>query len=108
MPVAIMAESVLHAVAGARMMVLFVLEVDLVAYTGSTAPSRRYGSSIVFLELATFVFKDLVCLPLATFSFENCLHRFSSEVFVEEPCLDTLVLALLVVVGVSKFVQDVG
>ena len=52
-----MAESVLHAVAGARMMVLFVLEVDLVAYTGSIAPSRRYLRSLdtPFLVILAFV-----------------------------------------------------
>ena len=84
------------------------MEMDLAAYIGSTAPSRRYGSSIVFLEPVVFVLKDLVCLPLATFWFENLLHRFSGEVFDEEPYLDSLVLALFASVGVSVLVQKVG
>ena len=108
MPMATMAESVLHAVAGVRVVVLFVLELDLAAYIGSIAPSHRYGSFIVSHMSAVLVFKDLVCLPLATSRFENLLHRVSVEVFVEEPCLDSLVLALFAVVGVSNFVQEVG
>ena len=105
---ATMAESVLHAVAGVRVVVLFVLELDLAAYIGSIAPSRRHGSFIVSLVPAVFMFKDLVCLPLATSRFENLLHPFLGEVFVEVLYLDLLVLALVAVVGVFISVLMAG
>ena len=110
MPVATMAEPVWHSVAGVRMEALLVLEMVFAVDIGSTAPSRRYGASIDLLVLMVFAFTVLVdFLVLADFLvLMGVLHLFSGEVFVESRTLDSLVLALFVVVGISIFTQMVG
>ena len=62
MPVATMAELVLHALAGVRVGELFVIE--SAGSIGSTAPSRRYLRSLVtpFLVIFAFVGEQVVFL----------------------------------------------